>query len=685
MEDELVTRSRVFREAFFPGAFVRLRAKAYAKVVGVRSSSFTMDGVDKEQISEAVRSFIADWETAGGVVDNGLRLAADRRAIEIQSPNELYVTPMPLLLTCTKCKVIEFGEFRGSDAQLLEAARKRVRDRGGFTSIPCRRSGCAGRMVQLPFVSVHRCGIAKPIFIHFSARGRQDVGFKDNGAFFQSRFFNVDTGQDLARALQDACPHCSGMVSTQGVPFTEINKRGTPITNGESYYTQLTQFIALSEERGKLLSHLMAAINAYPGAVSEGNRDIVEGISSALLRIVSVSEFEQHFTGLLNGPQDNGLSQEEVQEKLERQRQTLSKLMAMDMDEDTRETLAASTKDKIAELEKSLKGQTGAFAGVRNLIAEDRVLAGIASQRRALEAILLPRDVRAVSMAKAIKESADPVQRELLAGQWQLIQSNYGVENIQHIPDLRVVLAAVGFSREKSVPRVSPMAAPVVLNGFSDEVDPQMRGRTPVYALSAKTEAVWIRLAPQKVLAWCVGSAGWSHPGSDVLTSPERSLSHLLSECAALRMSPGRVAKDTNLLDPLKSAPFHLLHSVAHSLMHSARRHTGYDTSSVMEYLLPMDLSFLLYVSSVQNFTAGGLLTLFNHHLHKWFDDASMFAFNCAYDPVCSDAGGSCSGCLQLELACETFNAGLSRAYIHGGQIDREGDDVIGKGYWDVS
>jgi hypothetical protein len=43
--------------------------------------------------------------------------------------------------------------------------------------------------------------------------------------------------------------------------------------------------------------------------------------------------------------------------------------------------------------------------------------------------------------------------------------------------------------------------------------------------------------------------------------------------------------------------------------------------------MLPMDLSFLLYISSVQDYTAGGMLTLFRHYLQSWFDDASMYAF----------------------------------------------------------
>ena len=71
--------------------------------------------------------------------------------------------------------------------------------------------------------------------------------------------------------------------------------------------------------------------------------------------------------------------------------------------------------------------------------------------------------------------------------------------------------------------------------------------------------------------------------------------------------------------------------------------------------------------------------------VRAWFDDASMYAFNCAFDPVCSDVGGACSGCIQTELGCETFNHGPSRSYVHGGAIDRERSVLINGGFWDAS
>jgi hypothetical protein len=157
----------------------------------------------------------------------------------------------------------------------------------------------------------------------------------------------------------------------------------------------------------------------------------------------------------------------------------------------------------------------------------------------------------------------------------------------------------------------------------------------------------------------------------------------LLINAPSLTMQPGEVAKTTKERPPKENAPFHLLHSICHALLATARRHTGYDSKSLTEYIFPMDLSFVIYVTSVQNYTSGGLLSLFQHYLLSWFDDASLFAFTCAFDPICSDNGGACSGCIQTAIGCETFNHGLSRAYLHGGDVERTHSMSLSRGFWD--
>ena len=119
--------------------------------------------------------------------------------------------------------------------------------------------------------------------------------------------------------------------------------------------------------------------------------------------------------------------------------------------------------------------------------------------------------------------------------------------------------------------------------------------------------------------------------------------------------------------------------------MRTAKQGSGYEQNSLMEYLFPADLSFLIYVTSTTDYTTGGLLSLFKHGLPDWFDIANLDALNCLYDPLCGYTGASCHGCTQTAIGCATFNHGLSRAYIHGGTIaySNEEKQNLKKGLWD--
>lgn len=688
MESEFINRSRLFREAFLPGAYARLRNQAYAKIVGIRNSNSALDGVDKEQLVDAVATFLVDWEAVGGLVEAGFRVAAQQKRLEIQSPSELYVTPAPTMLTCKTCSVIDFYDTRTPGDQVLQKMKGRVRARHGRSVVICKRPGCGGAMVQIPYLAVHRCGFSSNLYVHHSARRAQNIGFKSTGSFFNSSYFDVDTGAKLAGTLQDECSGCATKYGQSGgpsgPPTEELNKRGTPLTNGESFYAQSTQYIALSVERGRLVSEMLGSIAQSQGVLAGLTVDIAEGVAATLIRNVSGRELEEQLIASLSGSFADATKHAELSGQIARKRAAVDRYRALaESDEFMREMLE-STEREIAELDRQLTSAAGKFRAVRSDLPEDETLLQLVKHRRSLEAVLLDRDVSGVTVEQAIGQSGDLVQKEAMEAQWSAVKERYGVESISHIPDLKVVLASLGYTREKRIPSNNPAAARVVLNGYEDLNDDAMRGKTPVYAMSAKTEALWIRLDPQKVLSWCISSAGWQDPGDAVKACRKRSHAHLLKQSPALSMHPKMVGSETMGQPKGESAPFHLLHTISHALMLTARRHTGYDSKSIMEYLFPMDLSVILYVSSVQNFTAGGLLTLFQHHLLPWFDDASLFAFNCAFDPVCSDSGGSCSGCVQLELACETFNQGLSRAYIHGGNVDRELSLEVSEGFWDA-
>lgn len=166
MDKEYVSRSRLFREAFLPGAYMRLRNQAYGRVMGIlNNSGSALEGVDKQQLREAVLTFVHDWESAGGEVDPTFLTAAEKKRLEIQSPSEIFVSPAPLILTCRRCKVLDFYDAREPDDRTLSKMQSRIREHNGRSFIPCKRRSCSGEMIQLPYVSVHRCGYASPVHI----------------------------------------------------------------------------------------------------------------------------------------------------------------------------------------------------------------------------------------------------------------------------------------------------------------------------------------------------------------------------------------------------------------------------------------------------------------------------------------------------------------------------------------
>ncbi|MCU1727383.1 hypothetical protein NTD86_10345 [Pseudomonas sp. 7P_10.2_Bac1] len=677
MDKEYVSRSRLFREAFLPGAYTRLRNQAYGQVMGVINSGSALDGVDKEQLREAVLNFVIDWGHAGGAVDPAFMTAAEKKRLEIQSPSEISVSPAPLILTCRLCKVLDFYDSREPEDRTLAKMQARIKARNGRSFIACKRPGCSGEMIQVPYVSVHRCGLAKPIHIHPAARRSTNIGYRDEGSFFHSSFFDVESGNKLSGSTQDKCPACSNQYQD------EIQKRGTPLTSGESFYAQSTQYIALSEELGKLIASLLQSLQGSPEGPEGVGKDVSEGVALALLKLMSGRELQQKLDLLLSANVGDAEEQTALRAELERKRLSIAKYELQAEDDDFLAELLDATRKQAALIESQLAASSGCFSAARKFISDPGRLIDLVSNRRTLEAVFLPHDVQGRTIAQEIAETNDSVQRDLLATQWQSVQERYGIDSVTHIPDLRVVLTTLGYTREKGTPSVNPGTPPVLLNAFADRVDEAMKGKTSIYAMSAKTEALWIRLDPRKVLRWCVDSAFLEPPGEEVFTDKARSHAYLLSHYYVLSMLPGKAAREIPSRNPEEGAPFNLLHTISHALMLTARRHTGYDSKSIQEYLIPMDLSVILYVSSVQNYTAGGLLTLFQHYLQPWFDDASMFAFNCAFDPVCTDGGNSCSGCVQIEIGCETFNQGLSRAYIHGGPANHEGSLLIQKGFWE--
>lgn len=682
MDTEYIQKSRLYLDNFLPGGIIRLRNQAYAKVVGTRNNPLLLTEVDPLQLVETAARFARDWaETEGGTVDTSLMQALADQKVAIQSPADIYVRPYPLILRCSQCKVLDFYATRQADQETIARILRRVAAIDGRKGVRCKHPDCGGRMVQLPYLAVHRCGLAGPITIPFTARRVEDIALKESGgAFFLNSFINQHTGERLAIAFQDNCDNCAHQFGKDAM----TGKRGTPITSGESFYPHHVQYIALTLETGALVSDLRGRVATAGGLLRGIAGDIAEGLACGLLGLATGTDLVKQLTALLDEEGAPGVDLAAIHHKLNKKRKARDKFAALAETDDDMAEMLASTKQEIKRLERRLELANGRFKAARDFLDDDTTLAALAGQRRSMESVFLRNDFKGRSFAEYLREDAPPGERAAMAGQWERLRSRYGIENIVHLPDLRVVLSTIGYTRERRTPLdgLDTGDVPVKLNGFEDQNDESLRGKSVLYAMSAQTEALLIRLDPCRVLEWCVKEAGWERPTPETLVSAPAARAHLLSLSQPLILPPSGIRKAMWRRPLQESAPFHLLHTVSHCLLGTARRHSGYEDKSLMEYLLPMDLSFLLYVTSVQNYTSGGLLSLFKHHLSAWFQDASLHAFTCAFDPLCSDRGGACSGCVETVLGCETFNHGLSRAYLHGGAVDDAGSLVVERGYW---
>lgn len=685
MRDESFSKSRMYYDGILPGNIYTLENNAFGLVVGAGNNEEDLKDLDEIQLLDVTRKILREWDAMNNAeVDQSLMLALDQpgRSIRVMSPESVYVEPFPMMLQCRKCKVLDFHAPFLSPEERAQKASKRIRNVDGRPRVTCKR--CNGTMVQMRYVTMHRCGYLNQMDVPFAAGRVENLGYRDKGgSFVQNAFFNVDTGVKTDHALQRGCTECA-----RDYPGLDgSSKRATPVVSRDKFYPHNIQYLCLNRETGRLVSKVSSVVGPPDTPLNDNSRDIAEGIFAALIGKASGTDLVDHMRDVLGGDGPNKDDVEQIREDLESNRKTLAEMepLLKTLTEEVRRDMTAALTEKIEALEKRLMTASGRYALIRDYISDDGLLQQLAARRRSSESALLSHDFRQhrKDLAEQVSFEMNPLRKDRITQDMKILKTQYGVEDIIHYKEINVVLASIGYSREKATPADDGAnSVPVKLMGYEDTKNSSLAGKRMIYAMPAKTEAIQIRLDPCRVLAWCVEAAGWSHPGKDILTDEHQARAHLLKNSLALSLDPAEVKAATKHAPASQSAPFHLLHTISHCLLGTIKRHTGYDEKSVMEYLMPMDLSFILYVTSVQNFTAGGLLTLFKHYLREWFDDASNYAFNCIFDPICSDKGSSCSGCVQTVVGCETFNYGLSRCFVHGGVLDTKSGMNLSSGYW---
>lgn len=243
-------------------------------------------------------------------------------------------------------------------------------------------------------------------------------------------------------------------------------------------------------------------------------------------------------------------------------------------------------------------------------------------------------------------------------GQGSMLTS-MGIAQSTLVPDFPILTATYGFSRIDFTPNRAR------LNAFP--ADRGHGGKTPIYVDQVGADAVMLSLQPRRVLQWLAANGHQTSvpPGSDQAVA-ERSYFVALLTGANLR--------ETIDNNPSARMVFGLVHTFSHLAIRHAALLCGLDRTSLSEYLLPRALTFAFYCNHRFGATIGALTALFDDSLADWLGLVRSES-RCVYDPVCADRGANCHACAHLpETGCRFFNLNLSRSFLFGGE-----DAVLGR------
>ncbi len=234
------------------------------------------------------------------------------------------------------------------------------------------------------------------------------------------------------------------------------------------------------------------------------------------------------------------------------------------------------------------------------------------------------------------------------------------IESVRQITDFPITTVVYGFSRLNPGPDEGSR-----LNTFRGK-----RGNDRMFAQTAEAEAVMFSLDPESVLEWLEANGilnSWPSEEHD-----RWFLEHL-------REYPYYDEVDPEEESLVARYTLTLLHTLSHTVMTGIDALSGYSKDSLVEYLLPHTLSFVIYKRSDTDFSLGAMHTLIEDRFLQMAEYVESDADVCIYDPVCeSEENAACEDCLYISnISCDNGNHNLSRSTLYGGAFD-DADDIVG-------
>ncbi|GFP31791.1 hypothetical protein HKBW3S42_00097 [Candidatus Hakubella thermalkaliphila] len=496
---------------------------------------------------------------------------------------------------------------------------------------------CGSFLIQLHHVLIHRCGHIRQFIVARCPKHSYDHMWLDTRGSqkytqFRWRCRRCSFQQQI---IYGKCNDCN-----LDKPMRPIVHRATA-----SYYSQYRILINLP---GKDLNRILEDPERHWLAIA------------AYLRLFSHGP-DNRLADLVASPQGLTTEQESIA--------TLERLI-----QSAPSAMKASLQAKLDELRKELSGIGGdrrsqIIRQAKNLVTlQDQALEE--AGRELLELVRLDE----TSQITTLPQLEQKARREM-PGRLPVYRVAYGdalrqtgLAGVRLVGDFPVTTVVIGYTRDQRE------ADNTVIRAFPRLRQDDPRG--PLFVDTVETEALMFRLDPARVLRWLALN------GLTTGNLPEYQNEAAVRSWLLNRMGSVNPYREIAQEDTITRAVYGLVHSFSHLVLRQAVIQSGFDRTSLSEYLFPRALSFVLYSNNRTKFTIGGLYTLFEQTLHEHLRAVLDKGEACVYDPVCTEETAACHACMHIsELSCEHFNRNLSRRYLFG-RIEEDGREFIG--YWDA-
>jgi hypothetical protein len=491
-----------------------------------------------------------------------------------------------------------------------------------------------GRLIQMRFVRIHRCGALEPLLPPKCQRcktGRHMALDTRGSERFTNFLWKCSSCQLKATTFPGQCRQCQwpGDPRLRNMDI-EVHRAG------RTYY-----------------AHTAVLLNT-PHREFDAFFSLREWPFIAAAKFLGFPEVATRKLTDFSGPATSGTATEATGLTGDELEQLMARQAAGEL---SAEQLLGEMK-KMRQ-QKSEQNRMGSPAALSQAVVERTGVAGSVWERAGhpmLEAVLHHESGNTENL---LDRRTDALAANLAA--------SMGLAAITLVSEFPIITATYGYSRADYTPQECR------LNPFPPER--QEAGKLPIFVDQVQADALLLKLDEERVIRWLVGNG--FPPTIPNGRDPQMSL----------RAFPVSLFDNVPLYQSLQGdSPqarliFGLLHTLSHISVRRAALLCGLDHTSLSEYILPRALTCAIYCNHRFGATIGALTALFEQSASQWLS-AVLDSTRCVYDPVCRDTVGSCHACTHLaETSCRFFNLNLSRSFLFGGP-----DLVLGNirfGYFD--